>query len=138
MRAITIFLFALPICLSGHSAASAQNLGPADPDVVMECFTDGKASRACEFVCGSELDQASGGKYVTWRFVDRVEFFHKDRVGRTDTRTWIFVSSRASDNGDQNVTALNIGPNIYCFSSVSKVIGGPQKVEFRFTRFKFE
>jgi hypothetical protein len=109
----------------------AQNLGPADPDVVMECFLDEKRAETCQFACGTELAQGGGKETVSWGGVTRVEFFHKGAVGRTDTRSWVFVQLKTGPK--PVVAALYIGPNVFCHGST----GGENTPILKMTRFRF-
>jgi hypothetical protein len=112
--------------------ASAQNIGPGDPDEVMECFFDNKKAEVCTFSCGYKLNQG-GGEQVTWANVSRVELYHKGSVGRADTRTWVFVAYKPGPNpgAPPNIAALYIGPRYYCLG------GTLDKAELRFTKFQF-
>jgi hypothetical protein len=119
------------------SAVSAQNIGPGEPDEVMECFLNGTRVEGCSFSCGYKLNQG-GGEQVIWTNVSRVELYHKGSVGRADSRTWVFVANKPAPNPNvpPNIVALYIGPRYYCLGNTS--LGGENnKLELRFTKFQF-
>lgn len=118
------------------ATANAQDIGPGNPDEVLECFADNKKSEACTFSCGTELSQG-GGKQVSWGNVSQVEFYHKGNVGRADTRTWVFVAYKPGPSSQlPNVAALYIGPRYFCMGGT--LVGGTgAKLELRFTKFNF-
>jgi len=140
--AVQKFLLAAVLAIVAMSAegqlVSAQNLGPGEPDVVMECLYNGKPSNTCQFSCGSSLDQAPGGKKADWGSVRRVEFFYKGNVGRIDTRTWVFVAFKPGPLTDPpDVVALYIGPPVFCLAGPVTYGGDGGKIELRITKFKF-
>jgi hypothetical protein len=119
--------------------ASGQNIGPATPDVVMQCFAGGEPSNACTFSCGSVLNQAPGEKAVLYPNVRRVEFLYKGSTGRVDGRSWVFIQySPGVNDAKANVAALYIGPNIYCDTGLVVINGVGATVEMRVTKFSFD
>jgi hypothetical protein len=126
------------VSLLGCLEAPAQELAPGQADVVMECFFDRKPSKGCSLQCGSELDQANGGKRVNWNNVDRVEIFHKGDVGRADTRSMLFARFNTESASKKGVTAsLYIGPAVFCLWTTENINFLSSQHEFRITKFGF-
>jgi hypothetical protein len=75
---------ALPCTVNsqGLGSANSHGLGPAEADVVVECFKDGKPAHDCSVSCGTDLKLLGEGP--TWTNVSRLEIFHKGATGRTD------------------------------------------------------
>ena len=120
------------ISLMTLQSARAADLGPGDPDVVMECEYDKKPAEICTFSCGTELAQGGGKETVVWGGVSRAEIYNRGTAGRIDTRSWIFVRFKTGPKA--NVVGLYAGPNVHCHTTAgSDELTGVMKI----TKFRF-
>jgi hypothetical protein len=118
-------------------AAHSQGLGPAGPDVVVECFKNGQPAHDCSVSCGTELKLLGEGP--TWSNVSRLEIFNKGATGRTDQRVFIFLEYRTSADSPPTVIAGHLGANVSCGWASVSMAGEKQdiKLEMRITKFRF-
>lgn len=118
-------------------AVHAQGLGPAQPDVVVECFKDGHPAHDCSVSCGTELKLLGEGP--TWTNVSRLEIFHKGAAGRTDGRAFMFLEYRISPDDPPKTIAGYIAPNVSCGWDAALMVGEKRdvKLEMRMTKFRF-
>ena len=122
-----------------QSWAAQKSFAPgATPDVVMECFEKNQVSDHCSFACSSILAQSPNGNENNYSNVSRVEFYYKQKIGRTDTRTWVFVEYKTTASAKAaNVAALYLGPTHDCLATITQ-LGSNGTLELRITSFQFD
>ena len=118
-------------------AVHSQGLGPAEADLVVECFKDGQRAHDCSVSCGTELKLLGEGP--TWTNVSRLEIFHKGATGRTDGRVLMFLEYRLSPDSAPKVITGYVAPNVSCGWDSTLMVGEKRdiKLEMRITKFRF-
>jgi len=117
--------------------ANSQGLGPAQADVVVECFKDGQPAHDCSVSCGTELKLLGEGP--TWNNVSRLEIFNKGTTGRADGRVFLFLEYRMNPDDPPKIITGQVAPNVSCGWDSLLMIGEKRdiKLEMRITRFRF-
>jgi hypothetical protein len=132
---------------------SAQNLLPAKPDVVLECYQANAPTSACRFSCWNPFPSPgqtthppntppeSEGNGLTFMYSSRVEMYSKGYPGRTDQRVWVAVRSSTQPGPNpklQRTVFLSLASTMTC-SWEGPETGAPLNIpavpEWRITQF---